>query len=836
METRVLQILRLLIGIALLATAIYFLRSWVLGYEVALPWQTETTYQARPFLINYFELNGKPGGVFIDQVLALERFFTEDIIYSTTDHYLLLWGFIAVLIITTAFISYLDRSSYLLAAGAICLMLTQLQIEELNVYPEYITYILIAIFLIPSYYFQAFKSDASTLLRLSISLLFYGAFIITCYLQSPIVNIPIVSLSYGILGPLIFSTMFLLFIAGENIYSIFRISTTAQPGKKGLIHFTIIGVIYVGICFMLFYQKEIGLTIQIDYLDPRFLIVLSLASAYYSFDQRHAAYRPKLIKLFKTIMLPLGGLILLLTYTFAVNSANDSLQSALDWMVIITHMCMGVAYFFYALINFIPELIAGLPVWKAFYSGQRTAILTLRLMGFVLCIGSFFYLEYRPYYDAQASQYGMLGDLAKHLCRKEVAKSYYDQAIFNHLYSFKANYSLYELADNDFDQSEARNRISRIFRERDNAIARIKLSNDFAENDRLYRALETLQGAQEAKPNWKLSNNLGLAHYYYANYDSAFYYFENGNGTNSATNLWATRYVLNKRLKMDIVSTESDLAARLNQQAVANLNNWEQAFDYEPLADSIIKKDDLYYLYNAALSRSQTDYAPILNAIEYYLSNPANAQYGTFLMTAKALAFYHSGEVNQAFQTLDNIINRNPNQSGFETFLKAIWYFDQGQAEKTVEYTNLAQRRGYQAEQVRLFVENVQQLTDYSEKADISEDLSRALSIFNEKSKIEALIQVASKNAFDVKTTLLAIDELKNLNAGNKVVYDLLVDATRLNDASPALLEAYILQCENMKRTSFADSALDRYSLLVPYKQFFELSKKVFELRKQQSN
>ena len=834
MEKKILNSLSLLLYLGLLTAGIYFLRGWFLGTTVGLPWQVETTYQTQPLLLDYFRIDGNPSGIFVDQVLALQRFYTEDILFSTMDHQFVLVAFIMTMILITAFISFLDRSSYLLAAGAICLMLTQLQLEALAVFPAYLTYAVVVLFLVPSYYFQAFKPTASISLRLVISLLSYAIIIIGIQYFSPVVNVTVVSLSYGILGPLIISTLLLLFIAGENIFTIFKVATTAQPGKKGLIHFSIIGTVYLGLCFLLFYQKENGLAIDIDYLDPRFLILLSTFSAFLSFNQRHENYNQSSIKLFKHILFPVASITLLLTYTLATNSLNDSLQNALDWMIIITHLCMGISYFAYALINFAPELIQGLPVWKVFYSGQRTAILTLRLFGFILCIGAFLYLENRPYYSAQAAQYNMLADLAKNIGGKEISKSYFEQAIFNDYYSFKANYTLLEQAEKDFDQAEARSRVSNLIERQDNAVARLQLANDYANEKRLYQSLDILRKAENAMANDQLLNNLGLAHFYYANYDSAYLYFNQANTIESSVNEWAVRYLLKNRITTSSAMPAKELPERLNQQAVANQQGWMQEFSYEFNEDTVITKNDLYYLYNAAVSRKQKDYATIILAIDYYLENPKNDLYNNFLITAKAFAHYHNGEVNEAFNTIDNTINRNPTTSGFETYLKAIWCFDQGLAEKAVKYVNLAQERGYQEEQIKLFIDQVQRIENYEEKADISEALVEALTLVNEESKRNALIEVASKNAFDEKSTLNAIDALRDLETAPKTIYDLLVQASKLNDQSPELLEAYILQCEKMNLSGFADSGLERYGLLVPYEQYFNLAKQINDLRENQ--
>lgn len=832
MDRKIINILGYLIWIALFVTVIYFLRSWFLGTEIGLPWQISTSYQTQPLLLNYFDIDGEPGGIFVDQILTLQRYFTNDIGFSELDHILLFSAFCTTLILLTAFISFLDRSSYLLAAGAISLMLTQMQLEELLVFPQYLTYAVIGIFLFSSYYFQAFKTEATVTIRLAVSCLAFCVLGAVIYINSPVVNVPVIAMSYGILGPLMLCLLWLLFIAGENIYSIFKITTLAQKGTKAIFHFSLLGLIYVGICFLLFYEKENGLPIELDYLDPRILLILSATSAFYSFQQRHQKYNASIIRLFQYVLYPLGILLILMTYTFGINSLNDSLVDALDWLIIITHMCLGVVYFVYALTNFIPGLLQGLPVWKAFYAGQRTAIITVRLMGFVLCLGSFFYLEYRPFYSAEAAQFNMLGDFANRMGSKDVAKSYYDQAIFNDFNSFKANYTLLHLAESDFDQAEARSRMSGLIKREDHAVGRIKLANDHAQRKRLFQTLETLRSAGSSLNSSKLKNNLGLAYYYYSNYDSAYQQLASTNSEVAEANRWATAF-LNKRLRPEQKETAESLGTRVNQQAVANQNGWTQDFIYELRKDTLAEQNDIYFLYNVASSRFQKDYSPILSAIDYYLNNPKNGRYATFLYTAKAMAHYHNGNVNKAFETIDISINRSLQDSGFETFLKAIWCYDQGLEEQTVEYIFEAQRRGYQEDQIKEFIRRVQVVRNYEQKADISQALNDALAQFDDKKKQEALIRVASINAFDASSTLKAIESLQEMDTDKKLIYDLLLQATRLNDQSPPLLKAYILQCEELNLTSFGDTALDKYSVIAPYEDYFELYKLVYQMREE---
>ena len=230
------------------------MRAWVLGHEIGLSFQVETTYETQPILLNYFDIDGQPSGIYVDQLIAWQKYFTDDIIYDLDAHQILFWLFVGTLTFITAFISLLDHFNYLITAGMICLMLTQLQIEELGLWEDYISYCIIGLFLLVSYYFQALRSQTSWITRLLVSSLTYGALIISFTLLSPAMDKPVVAISQGIFGPIILSVLFVLYVSGENIFSLFKLATTAQPGK-GLIHFSFIGIVLLLICYLLFKEK-----------------------------------------------------------------------------------------------------------------------------------------------------------------------------------------------------------------------------------------------------------------------------------------------------------------------------------------------------------------------------------------------------------------------------------------------------------------------------------------------------------------------------------------------------------------------------------------------------
>ena len=835
LDQRITSVLQKL-ALALFAfSAIFFIYSWINGDSLILPWGTETDFQVRPLLLEYFNLNGKPSGVRIDQILSWQKFTVGELQYLEWPQYVLLGLFIISMWLITATISLLDRFSFLLGSGIIILMISQLRLEELGFAPEYITYGLMGAYFALTYFFQAFRPHSSFSLRLGLSALVYTALIVLFGLFARTENTAMVATAFSVMGPAILAALFILFIAGENIYIFFKATTSsASTGKNGLIHFAVIGIIYLLICVALFMEKNGDIQFDIFLIEPRTLLLCSVVSAYFSFDNRHKSYEiEKQLGLLKQVLFPVAAALTLGLYAYCDITATDSLRSGLDWVIILAHLTMGVAYFVYSIINFLPEMLQKLPVWKIYYQGERTAILTLRLMGFILFLGGVFYTEYRPYYQVKAGQYAMLGSLGEHVDSDLIAKQYYDQSVYYEFYNFKANYGLSRLLRESGKPAESRNNLRAIFRGAESPKARIKLANSYAENDNIYRELTTLQETPEAEYNAEVQNNLALAHYRYESYDSAYKYLNksrSGASVISEGNLAALNYDVASLINFDTTvnySHTDNIHVKINRQALANEQKLDIPFNYTLDPDTLLVRSELFYLYNAAITQGDSQGEKVLKALDYYLASPKNEQYESFLLLAKAVLLYDDGLVNEAFKTIDIVIARSPMTSGFPLFVKAIWCFDLGLNEETVKYVNESKARAYQDKQLYDFIEAVKNMTQYAEGADISKALTeaKALEASDKEAYISALKQVASMNAFDAKSTLEAIDLLRNTGATTDEIYKLLQEAVSINKKSPELLEAYIYQCVDNGLSSFGRTALDRYSTLVEYEQYFEVAK-----------
>lgn len=792
-----------------------------MGDNLALPWEIETTFKTRPLLLEYFQLNGKAAGLYIDQIISWQKFSTGDVIYLGWPETILLIAFYLSLVTITTLVTYFDRFSYFMVSGVVVFTLIQLRLEELGISDPYLTYGAIGGYFIVSYLFQSFFPEAKFWKRLLSSLLLFGGLITTIMLLTNVADPHLVTLSYGILSPILFVTIFIVFIAGDNIFSLFKLTTQGSSnGKNSLKHFSIIGSIYVALAILMFLQRTGYTEIDIYFLNPYVFLVFSMISGFFCIERKLETMKDDIdLKLIRYWLYPVGVSLTFCLIAWAHLSVNDSIINSIEWIIIISHMTFGLAFFAYALFNFIPPLVANLEVWPAFFKGLRTPVLTVRLLAFILFIGGIFYLQNRPYNQAKAGQFSMLASLAKEIDNELLTDQYYKQSVYLDFYNFKANYALTRIAEGEIELNEVPSQLRSILEAANSPKARVAFANYYADRDLLYRELTALMNSAEIENSGQVKNNLGLSHYRYSNYDSAYRYFAGNEGKSSVVseaNLAALNYDLAARVNFDTTVNYKHTDAihvMINRQALANAQGTNNEFNLDLDKDTLLLKEDLFYLYNSALNQVSTDNQQILSAINFYLSSAKNDIYSNFLLIAKAMALYNSGEINQAFIGIEVAIAAGQGSAGFPNFTKAVWAFDQGQVEMTIESLEAAQKNGYNEPQVKTFIDEIKAVNNYTEKADISEllnTLNKEKLNLDSSAYISRLKSIASKNAFDEETTLSAVRSLQLANVSENEIYEILLEVINVNVKSSKLLEQYIYQCAKTGLSNFGRTALSK--------------------------
>lgn len=801
-----LVVLLTIVGLALYITGAFVGDDWV------LPWYTIPTHIKTPLFLEYFQVNGQPFGVNLDQIITWQHYQTGS--EYTHLHWLdaLLFGalFLSLVIISVT-LTYLSRFWYLLCTGFMLFILMQLKLDELGFFSEYISYALLLVFLISTYFFQNIKPHYSLFARSISILLIYGAFATAIGQFSQVMSPVSVAISFGLYTPLLLMVLFMFFIGADNVYSLFTIATRNAPnGKNGLIHFMSIGLIYIIVLLLLFLDKTGQIDLDLFLIDPYLIFVLALISGYYCLNAKLGAVKEALpTDLIKRWLYPALAGLSLITIGYAELSGNDSLSELLQMGILLTQLGGAAVFYVYSFINFAPSLLTNESVEGQFFHGGRAPMLTGRILHIVLITGLFFYLNKQPYFQASAARYNALGSISTAFENDVLATQYYKQAIFYDYYGFKANYALAMVDKETDNRAEVVSKLGYAMLRDDQGKARVALANFHAEQNQLFSKLLTLK--EGAADNERISNNLGMTHYEFQHYDSAFMAFSNADPSSSVTeaNLRALDYYALNDLNQppSNINNDADLRVLANSQAIANKFGLPLDTSIPLAQDTLLVQDHLFFLYNQSLQLSNNNHEQVITAIDYYLSSARNNDIRDFILLGRAIRHYNTGAVNLAFKDLNQLTALYNNNRGQYTYLMSLWATQQGAFTDALQYLEEASSAGFEPASVALLkdvisngtVPDPQHPTQWTD-ADITDATP--------EQRISTLKELAIKNTFNVVLTLKAISTLKHEGLPAQELYELLRQAISINRYSMELTKAYAFQSIESGLAAFGKSAL----------------------------
>ncbi|MCE7991443.1 MAG: hypothetical protein HEP71_05660 [Roseivirga sp.] len=800
-----------LVAVLMIAGLALYVTGAIVGDDWVLPWHIVPTHLKSPLFLEYFQVDGQPYGINLDQVITWQH-------YQTGNEYqelpwlnsLLFWGLFISLVIISVTLTYLSRFWYLLCTSLMLFILMQLKINELGFFTEYISYALLLVFGGSTYFFQNIKPHYSLFIRSISILVIYAAFAGTIGLFSGVVAPVSITLSFGLYTPLLLCVLFMFFVGADNIYSLFNIATKNAPnGKNGLIHFMSIGLIYIAVLALLFLHKIGRVNLDLYLVDSYLVFVLAIVSGYYCLsDKLGAVEEPLPVDLIKKWLYPsLAGLSLIII-GYAELSGNDSLSELLQKAILLTQLGGGAVFYVYACINFAPSLLTNESVAGRFFHGVRAPLLTGRVLHVVAIVALFYYLDKQPYFQAKAARYNALATLSESLDNEVLTLQYYKQSQFYDFYGFRSNYALAMADKADYNRLEVVKKLSSALTRDDQGKARVALANFHSEQNQLFNKLLTLK--EDNSGNQRVSNNLGVAHYEFQQYDSAFLAFGNADQSSAVTeaNLRAMDYfTLNSGDRaLPTVREENDLRVLANVQAIANKLDLSLNKDIALSKDTILLRENLFFLYNQSL-RPSTNHEQIIESLDYYLSSTRNSDIRDFLMLGRAIRHYQGGEVNKAFTDLNQLAALYSNNRGQYVYLMGLWAAQQGALTDALQYLNDVESSGFAPESVAMLKELIANgRVPTAPRATGWQDSE--MSALSKEEKIAELKRHAVKNTFNIPLTLKAIETLKEEGVATQELYELLRQAVSINRYSLELTEAYAFQSIESGLAAFGKSAL----------------------------
>ncbi|MGW8122281.1 tetratricopeptide repeat protein [Roseivirga echinicomitans] len=819
---------------------ILLLSTFFIGDELTLPWITSTDFIKTPLFLEYFSIDGKPMGFHLDQIVIWQQFKTGRFLFLESPAYILFSLTLISFVVITVTITYLERFWYLVCAGIMVFVSINFGLEELAIGDHYFSYAFIGSFLILSYYFQSIKPNSSFTLRIAASLILFGAFTLAAIFLSPIAHPTFVWLSYGLLAPLILAILYIFFVAGDNFFYLFKIATQNAPtGKNALFHFLIIGAIYILVLALLFLNLTGRISLDLILLHPYTILLVSVVSGYYVLNTKLEVVKAEIpMILIKNLLYPALAALALAVIFYAEITANDSLTLAIKMVIVTTHLAFAVVYYVYCFMNFTPYLLANEPAWRAFFRGEKAPLLTARLGTILFLAGTLFFLEYRPYYQIKAGRYNALGALSEKIENDLLAEQYYKQSLFYDYFNVRANYGLAMIEKANGNPAQATKRFKEsLFRSKNNKPA-LALAQYYSDQDQLFKKLLSLKEIENAFDDQRVINNLAVAHYEFAHLDTALMLMDKAYKDQPtsiiASNFLALDLAIKDELDVDSVllatANFEDYSTRTNRQALANSLGIQPELNLSTSADSFLLLNELYFLYNSSLNSKSSNQA-LIERLNRHIAYPRNIAIKDYLMLSKVIQLYNSGEVNETFYLLDQLIASYSQNTGLYSYMKAIWAYQQGAHELGFVFLGEAQSYNYDRNIIAATYSDFLSKTIDQTPAGLQEKWAQfdaTQGDLSEEEKKAFLMDLANENAFDEAGTLKAIEALRAINTPSDEIYEALRKAISINKRSTLLYEAYIYQTSDAGLPFFGTSALETLSTFAS-KEAFERIKQQFE-------
>ncbi len=819
---------QILIGLVIAFVAVYFY-AYYIGDSLALPWHVNTSYFSKPLYLEYFQSRGETIGFYVDQYINWQQYSVGNMRLVAWPGWVLLISVILTLWVISTAVTYFSRFWYLVSMGVLILILMQMNLIELQLWGDYGTYLAMGLLILSTYFFHAIRPSSSLTLRLFGMGGIILVYLLLIYLFSETTHVALTVISHGLYAPIILTVLFLIFIAGENIYSILKVSTAkGGKGKQNLFHFIVFGLTYMTLIILFFLNRRGKIDFELSFISPYIILLVSAVSAFFSFEPRFENQKGLLpISILKQWVFPSMFLTTMALIVYARLTANDPLLDSLEYAIIITHLAIGAVYFVATFINFTPMILQNLDVSKVFYKPVAAPMFLMGFGSMVFITALVFYVNFYPYHQMRSGMYNVLGDLSEQKGEALLAEQYYKQAITYDFINFKSNFQVAKYEKQNNNPVKTIESLQNTFFKKASGKGYTTLGNYYNSKNQAFNTLFTLKEAKKDIESKEVNNNLAFTYRQFNYYDSAYLLLqENWKGEKdnlTKSNLLALSTELPELGSADsLIRTlfSEDTRAKANSQALANNNNLALDYKIEKAKDTFLLQDELFLLYNAGISPTSSGDSTLIDVIDYYLSSRYNTGLRSYLYVAKAIQLYKFGQINQAFQLLELLKFIDNGRAANYNFMLGVWALHQNQRLLSNDYLNLSAQQGFDQKEISR-VQNAVLGTEIPVyQSPLGRDFELLKSQADSAQGLHLLEIIARSNAFDESLTLKSIEEMSKLGATQQSIYEILVESHRINKYSVPIFQEYILSAVNTGLSKYALAGLSELAGLMPQEAY----------------
>jgi hypothetical protein len=666
-------------------------------------WQQFQTLKVHDLPTQSFDVGGFELTTFAENNIIYERWLGNKMLFSVLplDIYMVLFALAFTSLM--AGITVLPRFWFLAASGIVVFIISTLRLEVLGIFGLYnkIPTIGAMILLIGvALYFQFLNKRASFFTRFA-SLLVVAvviAFVINRFAAEAdaVRYLAVNTLPASIL----FLIIFILFIAHEILASFVTLVGQSNKSSKSLRHYLIISSIYL-VNLWLTYWNRIG-WIDWDFaLSPFLLLCISAVLVIWGVRQRQPLYENILdVEPFGVYFALAIGTVALAVTGYFIATANDIALMSIEDIIIYAHIGYGMMFIMYLASNFMGMMQRNFPVRKVLYKPTVMPYFSYQIGGLVFAIALLAYNGWvvpvnhfiSAYYTAGGDHFIITGD-------RELASGYYSRAHFYAPYNQHASTALAELEASRHNTRKEQSYYADANKFRPTAFTLLNEANTLSS-----RALEEIAALEDARRvlphNGVIDNNLALAYTRVGLRDSAFVYFlrsKNERLTQSSATMNVLGLIAESTLSLDVDSVYrmSKGTARTAGNALALANARRKIIDDNLLLprDSALDLFEATRIGNYLLNHVGKVDTAFLSQCITLGHRPINGPYSGIILGAAAHASYASGQVNRAFELMQELVVANVTPGKFNTTL-ALWALNQGKPDVAEMYLGFAMKQG----------------------------------------------------------------------------------------------------------------------------------------------
>ncbi len=675
------------IGLAFAIALLFFWWSWYHAPAPALTWMNVQEQELVQVPIHSFQHGLLELTIQGDTYLIFDRLLGEPLQPNLLASYFFLAALLIGMVMIITLITTLSRFWYLLGMGLFILFVVGFRLEIIQMFGltnKIFTISVLALYCLPSFYFQFFKSATSFKVRLLVF------FFITLLVGITIVSfatvpMPLLHLSVtGVAAGIVISIIFILMVAHEIIASFVFIVSQSSRQSKSLNHFLIITAVYM-INLALAYAFKIGM-IDWNFMYIHFYLLISISGilGVWGFRQRQPQYEniieanPFGVYLFLSI-----GAIAFAAIGYFIGTANDSALVTINDAIIYSHLGYGLIFTTYIISNFFAMLGENLPVYKVLYSPRNMPYFTFRFGGLIATLAFVFFNTWQvPVQNAFSAYYNAGGDLYQTVDNPKFAEAFYQQASIYGYLNHHSNYAIANIeARKNFNTIKERNYYDRANQRRPTEFSQLNYSQTYQQNRQWLESILSLKkGLNEFPESGPLKNTLGLVYSKINLIDSALFFLQAAMDSKLVQEEAEANFIgvaAKNRLPINADSLYRLIASdnkgvQSNALAFANVQGTKIELEVD------IKNDSTLDLFSASLLNNyminhlgELDSAFITRAVEIAKMR-VNSNYSESILYTGALALYVDGQVSKAFKLLEETIVYSENEDKYNTIL-AMW-------------------------------------------------------------------------------------------------------------------------------------------------------------------